>query len=248
MSYTSLPIFMFIALLEDDPDQAILVRTWLEDSGHKCAVFGSGVAITRAVHNESYDLLILDWLVPDMDGLEVLDRVRATLDWRVPVLFVTQRDAENDIVEALEHGADDYMPKPIKRAEMLARIDAISRRSQQAPEGNDKRLEFSPYTLNTATRTIKLGEATLELTHREFELALFFFKHYGRILSRGYILEAVWGRSAELNTRTVDTHISRLRRKLSLEASNGWQLSSIYQHGYRLEQCATEQLASETSH
>lgn len=239
---------MIIALLEDDPDQARLIRAWLQDSGHKCSIFTSGVDITLAVHNESYDLLILDWLVPDMDGLKVLDRVRETLDWQIPVLFTTQRDSEDDIVEALKHGADDCMAKPVKRAEMLARIDAISRRTQQISESNNNLLEFSPYTLSTSTRTIKLAGTSLDTTHKEFELALFFFRHYGRILSRGYILEAVWGKSAELNTRTVDTHISRLRRKLSLEASNGWRLSSVYQHGYRLEQCGAEQLGSKASH
>jgi DNA-binding response OmpR family regulator len=84
---------------------------------------------------------------------------------------------------------------------------------------------------------LQLAGETLDITHKEFELSLFFFKHRGRVLSRGYILETVWGKSADLNTRTVDTHISRLRRKLSLAPANGWRLSSIYQHGYRLEQC-----------
>lgn len=228
--------YIYIALLEDDPDQSILTQHWLEEAGHKCSVFSSGVAITRAIYNNSFDVLILDWLVPELNGLEVLDRVREHLDWRITVLFITQRDSESHIVKALQHGADDYMSKPVKRAEMLARLGAITRRSH-AINDDDEVLEFPPYKLNLVSRTLQLADHVLDITHKEFELSLFFFRHHGRVLSRGYILESVWGKSAELNTRTVDTHISRLRRKLSLASDNGWRLSSIYQHGYRLEQC-----------
>ena len=229
---------MIIALLEDDSDQSDLLSAWLEDAGNKCVVFNSGKEITKSLLGESYDLLILDWLVPDMNGLEVLEWVRENLDWHIPVLFITQRDAEEDVVQALQGGADDYMAKPVKRAEMLARIQSISRRSQGSASSDDI-LEFPPYTLQRSTRSLKLNGETIEVTRKEFELTLFLFRNAGRILSRGYILETVWGRSAEVNTRTVDTHISRLRRKLSISPENGWRLSSIYQHGYRLEKSET---------
>ena len=226
---------MHIALLEDDKDQSTLVQAWLEDAGHKCVVFDSGKEITMSLLRESYDLLVLDWLVPDMNGLEVLKWVRDTIDWPIPILFITQRDAEENVVEALQGGADDYMAKPVKRAEMLARIESISRRNQ--PVSTDDQLEFAPYMLNRSARTVKLNDENIEVTRKEFELTLFFFKNAGRVLSRGYILETVWGRSAEVNTRTVDTHISRLRRKLAIGPENNWKLTSIYQHGYRLEKC-----------
>ena len=225
---------MFIALLEDDQDQSVLIQAWLEDANHKCKVFTSGKELTMALVKESYDLLILDWMVPDMDGMEVLGWVRENIEWKIPVLFVTQRDAEEDVVSALTGGADDYMAKPIKRAEMLARIESISRRSQANPVDEDI-LQYPPYTLQRSARIIKQHNQVIEVTQKEFELTLFLFKNAGRVLSRGYILETVWGRSAEVNTRTVDTHVSRLRRKLSLYKENVWQLSSIYQHGYRLE-------------
>lgn len=225
---------MFIALLEDDTDQSDLLNAWLEDAGNKCAVFDSGKEITKSLLHESYDLLILDWLVPDMNGLEVLEWVRETLEWHIPVLFITQRDAEEDVVQALQGGADDYMAKPVKRGEMLARIQSISRRTQGVSSGDDV-LEFPPYTLQRSTRSLKLNGESIDVTRKEFELTMFLFKNSGRVLSRGYILETVWGRSAEVNTRTVDTHVSRLRRKLSILPENGWRLSSIYQHGYRLE-------------
>ncbi|MFK7795755.1 MAG: response regulator transcription factor [Gammaproteobacteria bacterium] len=225
---------MHIALLEDDEDQSVLMQATLEDAGHKCAVFETGKSMTMALLHESYDLLILDWFVPDMDGLEVLKWVRESMDWRIPVLFITQRDEEENVVQALQGGADDYMSKPVKRAEMLARIDSISRRTQQA-NADDDELEFAPYSLQRTSKTVKLNGENIEITRKEFELTLFFFKNAGRVLSRGYILETVWGRSAEVNTRTVDTHISRLRRKLNIGVENGWKLTSIYQHGYRLE-------------
>ena len=212
----------------------MLIQAWLEDANHKCRVFTSGKDLTMALVNESYDLLILDWMVPDMDGMQVLSWVRDNVEWKIPVLFVTQRDAEEDVVSALTGGADDYMAKPIKRAEMLARIESISRRAQASPTEEDI-LRYPPYTLQRSARLIKLNDESIDVTQKEFELTLFLFKNAGRVLSRGYMLETVWGRSADVNTRTVDTHVSRLRRKLSLFKENGWQLSSIYQHGYRLE-------------
>ena len=212
----------------------MLIQAWLEDANHKCRVFTSGKDLTMALVNESYDLLILDWMVPDMDGMQVLSWVRDNVEWKIPVLFVTQRDAEEDVVSALTGGADDFMAKPIKRAEMLARIESISRRAQASPTEEDI-LRYPPYTLQRSARLIKLNDESIDVTQKEFELTLFLFKNAGRVLSRGYMLETVWGRSADVNTRTVDTHVSRLRRKLSLFKENGWQLSSIYQHGYRLE-------------
>lgn len=226
---------MFIALLEDDPDQSVLLQAWLEDAGHKCSVFSSGKEITKSLIRDSYDILILDWLVPDMNGLEVLQWVRENLQWHIPVLFITQRDAEEDVVQALQFGADDYMSKPVKKAEMLARIESISRRSQISNVQDDA-LEFMPYKLMRSSSSVTFNGEAVEVTQKEFELLLFLFKNVGRILSRGHILESVWGQSADLNTRTVDTHVSKLRRKLAINADNGWRLSSIYQHGYRLEQ------------
>lgn len=225
---------MFIALLEDDPDQSVLLQAWLEDAGHRCSVFSSGKEIIKSLIHDSYDILILDWLVPDMNGLEVLQWVRENIQWSIPVLFITQRDAEEDVVQALQHGADDYMSKPVKKAEMLARIQSISRRSQSSNLQEDV-LEFTPYKIIRSTSSVSLYDEEIEVTQKEFELLLFMFKNAGKILSRGYILESVWGQTADLNTRTVDTHVSKLRRKLTINADNGWRLTSIYQHGYRLE-------------
>ena len=227
---------MYIALLEDDPDQSTLLQAWLKEAGHKCEAFGFGKEFTMSLLRESYDLLILDWLIPDMNGIEVLEWVRDNLDWNIPILFITQQEEEHHVVQALQKGADDYMPKPVKRAEMLARIESISRRLH-AHNSHDDVLEFMPYSLQRSTGMVRMRGENIEVTRKEFELTMFFFKNAGRVLSRGYILETVWGRSAEVNTRTVDTHISRLRHKLMIGPENNWRLTAIYQHGYRLEKC-----------
>ena len=225
---------MRIALLEDDLDQAKLIEVWLSDAGHQPYVYYAGSQMVGALSKESFDVIMLDWEVPDMTGFEVLQWVRENLDWSCPVLFITQRDQEKDVVKALEAGADDYMAKPINRAEMLARINAIHRRNNP-PSDDEAILEIPPYVIDLKKRTIVCHQAEIDLTQKEYELALFILRNVGKVLSRGYLLERVWGKNPDINTRTVDTHVSRLRRKLAFNKENGWKLTSVYQHGYRLE-------------
>ncbi len=227
---------MRIALLEDDSLLAKMIQTWLTDVGHDCQIFGEGKKLIRRLNRDSFDLIVIDWMLPDVDGIHVLRWIREHIDWSIPVLFVTGRDDESDIVQALNEGADDYMTKPVKQLELLARIKAIGRRA--LPQEDDRRvMEFGAYTIDSNTRTVCLSGTAIDLTQKEFDLVLFLFRSEGRVLSRGHILETVWGQSPDLNTRTVDTHISRIRNKLNLKAEHGWQLKAIYQHGYRLEQC-----------
>ena len=137
-------------------------------------------------------------------------------------------------MHALEKGADDYMVKPVRRGETLARIAALARRA--TPNGNqDQFITIGDYQIDCSRRTITSSETIIELTQKEYDLALFLFRNVGRLLSRGHILENVWGRRPDLNTRTVDTHVSRVRGKLRLTPDNGWRLTAVYQHGYRLE-------------
>ena len=225
---------MRIALLEDDKDQAALVNLWLEGAGHEVKIFPTSREFQKAVARDSFDLLVLDWVLPDINGDEVLKWVRETVDWPIPVLFMTQRDAEEDVVHILELGADDYMAKPVSQAVLIARINALGRRARPR-EDDDQSTDYGAYHLDPKTHTISVNGEAIELTSREFDLAWFLFRNSGRVLSRGHILEAVWGSSPDLNTRTVDTHISRLRKKLNISEENGWRLKAIYQHGYRLE-------------
>ncbi|MEK6750272.1 MAG: response regulator transcription factor [Pseudomonadota bacterium] len=225
-----------IALLEDDPDQSALVRLWLVAADHQCQAYHTGADFMKALSRESFDLLIIDWVLPDVPGDQVLDWVRQRVDWHIPILFTTSRSDEKDVVHALQKGADDYMIKPLRQAELMARVQALSRRNQPTGAEPASVLDFPPYQFQPRQRMLKLNGAAVTLTQKQYDLALFLFHHVGRIMSRGHLLESVWGVTPDLNTRTVDIHISRLRKKLELDARHGWQLNTVYQHGYRLEQ------------
>ncbi len=225
---------MDIAVLEDDPAQAELLQSWITTGGHNCTLFKLGKELITALAQEEFDLLILDWNLPDINGTDVLIWVRENMSWHIPVIFITCRDTEQDVVYALECGADDYMTKPAKQFETLARVSAHERRSQPNSEKGGI-LEVSPYCFNSQSGTVTCHGDSVQLTRKEFDLALFFFKNTGQLLTRMSILENVWDKHADLQTRTIDMHVSRLRSKLKIQPANGWRLASVYQHGYRLE-------------
>lgn len=226
---------MRIALLEDDPDQVGIFTLWLQHAEHSVRSFGTAVDFLRAVRRDSYDLYLLDWMLPDLSGIEVVQKLRNEMQDFTPVLIATAKDRERNVVEALEAGADDYLVKPLRQREMMARVGALARRAGGGRPQKDS-LDAEPYKLDMANKTMVLDNEEINLTSREFDLAAFFFRNAGRAVSRAHILEAIWGiENADVSTRTVDTHISRLRKKMQLNESNGWKLSAIYQHGYRLE-------------
>lgn len=221
-----------VGMLEDDIDQANRVSGWIAERGHQCEVFHEPDNFQRAFRKTSYDIVTLDWNLPNATGVEILRWLRQSLVSDVPVIFITARQAEADICAALEAGADDYLVKPVRQHELLARIGAMARRAQPETEI----LTYEPYVFDTSHRQITIDGEVVRLTEKEYDLALFLFRNRGRVLSRQHLLTSVWGTSAELNTRTVDTHASRLRKKLNLSATEKWKLTSIYQHGYRLEE------------
>ena len=224
---------MRIAILEDDPEQSALMVSYLVGAGHDCYAFSSGRALTHQATRESYDLFLLDWQVPDLSGEEVLRWIRSHVAAPVPVMFVTNRDTETDIVTALSQGADDYMKKPIGKAELLARVGALLRRAY--PQKSAETLVLAPYHFDLRNQVLTVSDVAVELTQKEFDLALFLFQNLGRLLSRGHILEAVWGRAIDVPSRTMDTHVSRIRTKLNLRPDNGFKLTPVYNYGYRLE-------------
>ena len=235
---------MYIALLEDDRDQVELIKLWLESAGHQCDSFETAESFMTALkQHRHYDLFILDWMLPDTSGIDVLKWIREEHCQSTPIIFVTARDSEQDIVQALESGADDYMVKPVKQLELIARIAAAGRRAHVG-EGENEVLEIGPFRIVFAERAIHFGDETIELTQKEFALAVFLLRNNGKLLSRGFILEKVWNMPPGVNTRTVDTHISRLRNKLHLTPEYGWRLSAVYQHGYRLERLENPEVAA----
>lgn len=224
-----------VALLEDDKDLAGLYCAWLEAEGYLTTCMANGLDLQRELINESYDLIILDWLVPDLKGIALLNWIRNEKKMSVPVIFVSQLNEEREVVSALKAGADDYLCKPVTRAEFMARVEAATRRFNSSIVG-DMVINMDPYVIDLQNRQFQLDGQTIDMTQKEFQLAAFLFNHTEKSLSRGHILESVWGTDPDLNTRTVDTHISRIRKKLELNEEHGWVLTSIYQHGYRLEQ------------
>lgn len=223
---------MRVAVLEDDPDQAEMVRRLLESAGHSVHVFSRGRALLGKLGHESFDLLIIDWEIPDVSGIDVMHRARAQLASRTPILFLTHRDSEHDIVQALEAGADDFLVKPPREREFLARVHALGRRGGAMVS---QEIVVAPYRVDLTRSVIERDSVPMDLTRREYELALFLFRNLGKVVSRAHILESVWGRSSEVTTRTIDTHVSRLRNVLGLSSASGVRLTPIYGYGYRLE-------------
>ena len=225
---------MRIAYLEDDTAQADMVKHMLAEAGHSCMHCTNGREFMVLMRRETFDLLLLDWEVPDMSGRDVLNELRGNGN-PVPVLFATQRDDEASIVGALSHGADDYMVKPVRQAELLARITALGRRAgvgDVVPQGVQ---EVGPWTIDRGRRVITLDGEPVKLTDKDFELASYLFQNVGKLMSRAHLLEKVWGIMSAIESRTVDVHISRIRRSLEIRPERGYRIKTIYQHGYRLE-------------
>jgi DNA-binding response OmpR family regulator len=224
-----------IAYLEDDEDQVQNVRELLAGRGHECHAFSDGSHLILRLKHESFDMLLLDWQVPGVTGLQVTLWARANLSEHVPIIFMTSRSREEDIVATLNAGADDCMIKPIRTAELIARVDALARRTNQHTPRSSETIEVGRYRIDPATRTCCLGGLPIELTSREFDLALLMFQYVGRILSREQIGGTVWGQPQSTISRTLDTHVSRVRAKLQLRPENGLRLMPVYGHGYRLD-------------
>ncbi len=226
-----------VGLVEDDPDQAALLLHWLGSAGYRCNHYASAGEFRRGRGRHAADLILLDWELPDSDGMALLGEVRTDpATAATPVIMLTVRAEEDDIVKALRSGADDYIIKPAQRAVLLARMDAVLRRTQLVA-GSDE-IDLGPYAIDTERARLLINGQDTDLTQREFELAVYLFRRHGRIIRRETLLESVWQIAASVPTRTVDTHISRLRRKLQLDGTHGWRLVAVYQHGYRLEKFA----------
>ncbi len=226
---------MRIAYLEDEAESAAIVCGWLREAGYEVEWFDTGVKCARAVASERFDACLFDWGIPDLSGTEVLSRLQIKLRQSMPpVIFATGRDSEQDVVDVLTAGADDYIVKPLSRPILLARLQAVLRRRGDA-SGAPQTQDFGRLLVDPARRQFSLDGNVVTLTERETDLALHFFQSIGRLLTRDHLIQVVWSLTPNIDTRTVDVHVSTLRRKLSLVPEFGWRLVSIYGHGYRLE-------------
>lgn len=233
---------MRVAVLEDDPVQSDLVIRVVESAGHTAVTFASGRALLSKLRQETFDLLILDWNVPDLDGIEVTAWVREHMKPPPPVLMLTARSAAEDIVRGLNAGADDFLVKPIEPQVLRARIQAVLRRAYPV-ELNARSEDFNGVVFDPLNLVVTVDGEPVQLTSKEFALALVFFRNLHRALGRAYLLETVWGRSPDLATRTLDAHVSKIRAKLKLRPENGFRLAPVYSYGYRLERLSEGEAA-----
>lgn len=229
---------MRIAGVDDDPLQLEFYARALAAQNHTFHGFAHGEALRRHLRRETFDLLIVDWQLPDANGPDLVAEIRSIHGSAMPILFVTLRDNEADIVKGLACGGDDYMTKPVRLGEFNARLNALLRRAW--PKATDETLDFGRYRFHVTTRTVKMEGQPVELSDREYDIALLLFTNMGRLLSRDHLREAVWGYSAGIISRSLDTHISRLRALLDLQPASGLVITAIYGIGYRLEKYETD--------
>ena len=226
---------MHIASVEDDPIQGELIQSIITKAGYSFTLHAKGRdLLTALARSPGYDLLLVDWELPDITGFDVLRWVRSNLGQSMPVIFITNRGEERDLVAALQAGADDYLVKPVREAELLARIQALARRTATLPV-HETPFQCAAYHVDPANDRIELYGKPVELAPKEFELALLFLRNPNHLFSRDVLSSSVWNRDIPATSRTIDTHLSNIRRKLQFKPENGVRLTASYALGYRLE-------------
>ncbi|MCD6004169.1 response regulator transcription factor [Vreelandella alkaliphila] len=229
---------MHIGVLEDDLDQQAFIEQCLTSVEHQVSLFSRASELRRATQEKRFDFLIVDWHLPDGCGMDVVGHLRQNDGWRGPILFITASQNEDDVVQALEQGADDFLAKPLRPRELIARVIALGRRAgYETPRPAITCPDI--FSINKEEHSISIAGSYVALTEREYRLATLFFSKVGELLTRAHLLELVWGIKGSVSTRTVDTHVSRLRRKLELDGRHGLRLRSVYQSGYRMETSST---------
>ncbi len=225
---------MRIAIADDDPEIIEFLGRIVEGLEHVYSGYADGTALTNALLRDTFDLVILDWNMPGKTGMQILEWMDGAVDDRPPVMMMTSRTAKQDISDALNAGADDYITKPEDKNVIAARINALLRRNSGA-SAMEATAEYGNYLLNRIEQTVRHDGKEIALTAKEFELADLMFRNRDRTLSRRYIMETVWRTNAHLATRTLDMHVSRIRSKLALKPENGFRIFTVFGYGYRLE-------------
>lgn len=214
-----------ILIVEDEIAISDLIKIGLESQGYKCETANDGEIAANLIEQKQYDLVLLDVMLPKIDGYELLDYVKQMQD--IPVIFITAKGQVKDKIKGLKEGADDYITKPFVMEELIARVEAVLRRYNKLSEN----INIDNITINSISRTVKKGDEKIELTPKEFDLLMLFVQNKNTALYREVIFEKVWGEELEFETRTLDLHIQRLRKKL------GWKdkIKTVYRIGYMLE-------------
>jgi two-component system, OmpR family, alkaline phosphatase synthesis response regulator PhoP len=237
MAYNGKKPLKHILIIEDDQDVADLVKLHLNDHNYETVHCDEGQLGLETALSEKFDLLILDLMLPDLDGFEICRRLRANHSY-LPILILTSRTEEMDRVLGLELGADDYLTKPFSIRELLARVKAIFRRiesvSELADNGGEKKLvSFGDLEIDMQKRKVSLSGKVVELTVKEFDLLKLFANNPGRAYSREDLLNIVWGYSFDGYDHTVNSHINRLRVKIENDPANPRFIKTVWGFGYR---------------
>jgi DNA-binding response OmpR family regulator len=223
-----------VLVVDDDPTVSDVVRRYLERSGYEVALTGDGPSALEAVAARRPDLVVLDLMLPGMDGLEVCRRLRA-LDPELPVVMLTALGEESDRVLGLSLGADDYVTKPFSPRELVLRVQSVLRRGSRAAQpAPPEVLRDGDLVVDVARRVARRGGEELALTVREFDLLVFFLRHPGRAFRRGELLEGVWGWTFG-DQSTVTVHVRRLREKIETDPATPRRIVTVWGVGYRYE-------------
>ncbi|MGV6859544.1 MAG: response regulator transcription factor [bacterium] len=223
-----------ILVVEDDKDIAELIRLHLTDLGHQIVVEHNGDEAWRVFRQGSFDLVVLDIMLPGLDGLEICRRIRQHETRYTSVLMLTARTTELDRVLGLELGADDYLSKPFSLPECVARVKALLRRSEGlAKQAPNRPLCIESLQINPESRSVSRAGEALDLTAKEFDLLYHFARHPGQVFSRLQLLDQVWGYNHEGYEHTVNTHINRLRQKIEPDCKKPRYIKTIWGVGYQ---------------
>ncbi len=227
-----------VLLVEDGLDIRNLVHFHLQDAGYQVDIAADGATAWAKTQNSHYDLIILDIMLPEMDGIEVCQRMRQRGD-QTPILMLTARSSEMDRVVGLEVGADDYLTKPFGIKELLARVKALLRRAEMInnkPNIQQDVITHLGLQIDCSKHTVSLGGRPIELTAKEFDLLVYFAKNPGKVFTRIQLLDQVWGYSHEGYEHTVNSHINRLRGKIEIDPANPSYILTVWGVGYKFSE------------
>lgn len=213
-----------ILIVEDDKNIATLIKDTLKLANYSADNCYNGKIAINQIEEKEYDIIILDIMLPELDGFEIMEKIK---NRNIPVIFVSAKEDIESVIKGLKMGAQDYIRKPFEPMELLARIENILKRLDK----QEKEYQYKDIKIDTSKRSVKKGEEEVALTLKEFQLLELLIKNINIALSREEILNRVWGISAEIETRTVDYHIQQLRKKLGLKE----EIVTVNKIGYRLE-------------
>ncbi|WP_194713080.1 response regulator transcription factor [Noviherbaspirillum soli] len=225
---------MKIAILDFDLSEGKSICEVFGNIGHECDQAASSIELLKKLRHQPFDALVIGLKRPEEER-DFVKAVRKQVSAAIPILFITGSANEDDVIATLDAGADDYMFRPTRRRDLITRVLVLLRRAYPS-QADDEKLEIGPYVFEPRRGRLTVMGKPVDVTRKEFDLALLFLRNVGQPLSRSLIVETVWGGNLPGISRTMDTHVSRVRNKLSLIPSRNYRLSPVYGYGYRLDE------------